>query len=121
MRGVANAAIDISDGLAADLNHILQASGCGAQLQLDELPLHPALHSLERADAHELALHGGDDYVLCACISPAQWAGLQQQNHASDKLKLRAIGQIQAGSGIVARSPSGKLEPVPPRGYQHFD
>ena len=64
----ATAAIDISDGLLADLNHILKASNRGAYINSDKVPISNALNLLyEKEKAIELALTGGDDYQLCFC------------------------------------------------------
>lgn len=66
LRGIAHAAIDISDGLAADLGHILEKSQVGATVYVDALPLSEALlRSVATPQAIELALNGGDDYELC--------------------------------------------------------
>src|SRR5471032_109463 len=69
LRGFASSAIDISDGLISDLKHVLNASGCGARLDLDALPLSPALlDSVEREQALKWALTGGEDYELCFTV-----------------------------------------------------
>src|SRR5699024_3391207 len=63
LRGIANAAIDISDGLVADLGHIVEASGLGADIEMARLPL------MAGAD-RDMALTGGDDYELCVSVDP---------------------------------------------------
>jgi len=63
-RGLASAAIDLSDGLSTDLRHLCAASGVRAEVEADSLPLHRRLHGLERATALDLALNGGEDYEL---------------------------------------------------------
>ena len=74
LRGIASAAIDISDGLLADLGHILTASNVGAHLNLTNLPLSKAIQELIKAgeitpdQAYQAALSGGDDYELCFTV-----------------------------------------------------
>ena len=71
LRGLASATIDISDGLGADLGHILEASGVGARIDPDRLPRSRALiETFEPMRAFELALSGGDDYELCFTLAP---------------------------------------------------
>ena len=71
LRGLASAAIDISDGLAQDLGHILERSGVGARLNVDRVPRSGALNDcLDAAAALPLALTGGDDYELCFTAAP---------------------------------------------------
>ena len=70
LQGLATSCIDISDGLQADLLHILEASKVGAELMLDALPLSDSLNTLERQRAWDLALTGGDDYELCFTLPP---------------------------------------------------
>lgn len=65
LRGIATAMLDLSDGLAGDLSHLLKASKCGAQIDCDALPLAKSLHSLPCAVSWRYALTGGDDYELC--------------------------------------------------------
>jgi thiamine-monophosphate kinase len=72
LAGVGAAAIDISDGLLADLGHILDASCCGATLWVDRLPRSPALDSIQDAEALACQLYGGDDYELCFSVDAEQ-------------------------------------------------
>ena len=71
LRELASAAIDISDGLVADLGHLCKASGCSAEIDSAMLPLSAALvDAVGEASARDLAMCGGDDYELCLCIPP---------------------------------------------------
>ena len=70
---MASAMIDISDGLAQDLGHILQASHVGAQIELECLPLDPVLQQLSLNEKFQYALAGGDDYELCFTLSPTAY------------------------------------------------
>ncbi len=115
LAGVAHAAIDVSDGFAADLGHILQASDCGAQIDFDALPIPDAVRALPHDDALRLALHGGDDYALVATVPEPAWQTMEQQHP-----HLQAIGRIQQGSGLVGRDRHGKLNTIALNGYSHF-
>jgi thiamine-monophosphate kinase len=93
LRGIASAAIDISDGLLADLGHICRASGCGAAIDVARLPL-------ARAASIEHALAGGDDYELCLTVAPDGQARAQDVA-AAIGVPLTEIGVVVAGPGIV--------------------
>jgi thiamine-monophosphate kinase len=118
LRGVASAAIDVSDGLAADLGHVLAASGVGATVELGRLPLSPTLAgALAPAEARALALTGGDDYELCFTAPPDRAA-------RADTLPLGCpvtrIGTIEAEPGLRCRDEAGRLVQPGRAGYQHF-
>ncbi|WP_258963129.1 AIR synthase-related protein, partial [Klebsiella pneumoniae] len=69
LRDLANSAIDLSDGLISDLGHILDASGCGARVDLDAMPFSDAmLRQVETEQALRWALSGGEDYELCFTV-----------------------------------------------------
>ncbi|MDN6319971.1 MAG: thiamine-phosphate kinase [Marinobacter sp.] len=96
LRHFATAAIDISDGLLADLNHILEASAVGANIERARVPVSPALARLKGDTAIEYALHSGDDYELCATIAQARWASAPP----SLKQQLTVIGVIESAPGL---------------------
>ena len=108
--------IDISDGLAQDLGHILKASKVGAKLQLEQLPLDPSLKQIEPRNAWQYALAGGDDYELCFTISPQNYEKLQQQQL---DVPLTIIGEITQQSGLLFEY-MGDIYPLHVHGYQHF-
>ena len=117
LRGIATAAIDVSDGLAADIGHILNASDVGAELQLAALPLSGAIPS---AAAPRYALTGGDDYEVCFTAPTAQ-IGRIQEIAASHSTPVTAIGKITAQRGLVVLGEDGG--PVSlggAGGYTHF-
>ena len=119
LRGVATAALDISDGLAQDLGHILDASGVGADLQLADLPLSPTLSALPAALARRSALTGGDVYQLCFCAPPSariDLAALAQRL----ALPLTRVGRINAASGLRAFDEQGHELPPVAGGFDHF-
>jgi len=111
--GYASAAIDVSDGLLADLQHILDASDVGARVQVNKVPMSAALRNLEGDKAVNLALTAGDDYQLCATIAPEQWARLP----GSVQAELTVIGQVEAAPGLRLDGGQGY---VPVQGFDHF-
>jgi thiamine-monophosphate kinase len=117
LRGIANAAIDISDGLAGDLNHILTQSKLGARLNVDYLPISATLAQAATKDmAWQLALTAGDDYELCFTVPPANEIKLKQANIA-----CTYIGEIEQESGLRLYLASGDLYQLPvDSSYQHF-
>ena len=80
LKGLASSMIDVSDGLAQDLGHILKASKVGARLILEKLPVDPVLQQLEERQRWQYALAGGDDYELCFTITPQNYEKLLQNN-----------------------------------------
>lgn len=96
LKHLATAAIDVSDGLLADLNHILEASAVGANIERPRIPISPALARLKGGAAIEYALHSGDDYELCVTIAQANWASAPQ----SLRQQLTVIGVIESAPGL---------------------
>jgi thiamine-monophosphate kinase len=121
LRGVASAAIDISDGLAQDLQHILQRSGVGATLEVDQLPRSQALQtSLETDDAIALALTGGDDYELCFTV-PLKHQPRLQSLAAHWDCPCTEIGTIEKKLGLrYRRMDNSRFCPPSGTGYDHF-
>ena len=117
LRGKASACIDLSDGLLQDLGHVLKASACGALIELERLPMAPALQAMEAQQRWELQLSGGDDYELCFCITPEALTRLRQ---SSAEVLLSDIGVVRAQTGIDCLQPGGALFQPPYRGYDHF-
>jgi thiamine-monophosphate kinase len=119
--GVAQAMIDISDGLVADLGHIAEASGVGAVIEAALLPLSPAARAVIGAEPLRLsaALSGGDDYELL--FTAAADAGAALTALADELgLPLTRIGRIEAGSGVEVVDDKGAVLAVPVAGYRHF-
>jgi thiamine-monophosphate kinase len=120
LRGVASAAIDISDGLAQDLGHILERSGGGALLEVDGLPLSSALTaSLDPDAAIMTALASGDDYELCFTVSPDRTSQLESVAADWDCCCTR-IGVITAESGLRLIRADGSTFHLERLGYDHF-
>jgi len=118
LRGIANSAIDISDGLLADLGHILTASQVGAVLDYAALPMSDVLRSHVEF-AQSCALTGGDDYELCF-TAPATRHEALLGIAAEMALPLSCIGKIVAGSGCVVHDASGASIQLKSSGYEHF-
>ena len=116
LKGLASSMIDVSDGLAQDLGHILKASGVGAVLQLDQLPVSSDIAKLEQEKKWQLALAGGDDYELCFTISPQNYHLLAQQKL---DVNLTIIGQITQNLGLTFLQ-NGIDYSIQFHGYQHF-
>jgi thiamine-monophosphate kinase len=116
LRGIATAALDVSDGLAADLGHILRASGVGAELQLAALPLSDAIPA---AHAQQYALSGGDDYEVCF-TAPAGCEAEIQKIAERCSTQVSCIGKITAMSGLVVLDEKGNALSLGESGYKHF-
>ena len=113
------AAIDISDGLLADLGHIVCASHCGATLWVDRLPRSRALQARPFEDVLTCQLQGGDDYELCFTVDAGK-AGRVQKIAEQQQLLLTEIGVIEPQPGIRCRHDDGAIYHPRGRGYDHF-
>ncbi len=116
-----NSMIDISDGLVADLNHILEESGVGAVLYEDEVPVSADAKKLARKtgfSALHHALHDGEDYELLFTLSGKESKKLLASS--SFPVCLSKIGHIKRSNGISMQGSSGKLKKIKPVGYEHF-
>lgn len=120
LRGIAHAAIDISDGLLADLRHILERSNLGAEIRFDALPAHPVLAPrLAEDQTRACLLAGGDDYELCFTVS------LERREEITTiggqlGLPLTCIGRVVDDSGIRLLGAAGNLMKIGQAGYDHF-
>lgn len=117
LRGMASAALDLSDGLVGDLGHICAASGVGAEIDAAALPASDAFRRLAADNAADLQLAGGDDYELCLCLPPAR---LAEARRACGELPLTVVGRIVEGEGVVARGHDGAVLASPAQAYRHF-
>jgi thiamine-monophosphate kinase len=119
LRQHATSAIDISDGLSADLNHLCIASGVGACLNERDIPVHPLVSKYLREQAVDLALTGGDDYELCFTVNSSH---LEQLKHELNELNLECypIGVIEELPGLRIKTSNDQVEELKPVGYSHF-
>ncbi len=122
-RDYAHAAIDISDGFAQDLGHILQRSGVGAEVEINKLPLSkiPPFVKGGRGDfsALQLALTAGDDYELCLTVPPTK-AQAFETAAAQINCPITCIGKITNGNELILLDEKGERVDLDLRGYQHF-
>jgi len=119
LRGVATAAMDISDGLAGDLHHLLAASQCGAEVAIDTLPVSSTVATLPVDLRRALAFAGGDDYELLFAAPPNQAARLAHLA-AQVGVKITRIGRITDGTALVLRDAKGVAIANDYRGFDHF-
>ena len=127
LSGAVTAMVDVSDGLAADLGHIIDASGVGATLNLPCIPLSPSFiavtgseeYYLNEAERLRLALSAGDDYELCFTVSAAQGRRVEQL-FSNFSCGCHAIGIIEAAPGLRLRRADGTLLSLERSGYEHF-
>ncbi len=118
--GLASAAIDVSDGLLADLGHLLRASGCGATLQLEQLPIAAGLADLYgEADAVQRAACGGDEYEICFTVPPSRVDELRSLSTQLN-LPLTQIGILNANERVSASWHGARWQPERAEGYDHF-
>jgi thiamine-monophosphate kinase len=118
-RGIATAAMDLSDGLTGDLNKFAQASGLAAHVEIERLPLSDALRAAAAPEqARDWALSAGDDYELLLAVPASRFGEL---NDAARRLNLRlsSIGELRAGGGVTW-SLNGKDFTPRSSGFDHF-
>jgi thiamine-monophosphate kinase len=116
LTGLATAAIDISDGLLADLGHIARASGLTAELDQQVLPYSEALQQWPADVARTYALSGGDDYELCFTVPAEALRCLQSQT----VIPLTVVGRMLARGAGDCVDPSGRVLDQNNSGYKHF-
>ena len=119
---LARAMIDVSDGLASDLEHILQASHVDGLIEEDKLPLSEAFRRItdRQPGLRELALYGGEDYQLLFTVAPDRAAEVAALC-AEQGLPVTTIGIVGTGTGKLSlRDRTAAVRPVTARGYDHF-
>ena len=120
LRGLARSAIDISDGLLADLGHVLEASGVGAELVWADLPRAKAIDCADPALAADCLLAGGDDYELVFTAPPSKRAEIESVG-GDLGVPLTRIGTAVAGRpAATLRDVRGKIISSPRKGFDHF-
>ena len=119
LKGLATACIDLSDGLMADLGHILDQSGVGARIEIDEIPSPESLRSVSPEIRRSLQLSGGDDYELCFTVPRSGLGELKEISRASGVVTT-VVGEITGGSGASLLTRSGEPYEIDSPGYEHF-
>ncbi len=115
-RRLASAMIDLSDGLSVDLAHICRESGVGAEIELDRIPLSPALKRFAD-DPLEAALHGGEDFELLFTVPAAKALAVRR---LAGKHRLSEIGRITASRGLRGLRAGEAPRALAAGGYDHF-
>ena len=124
LRPWATAMIDVSDGLLADLEHLLHASGGSTSLEIEQLPLSEPLLARVGSDkaARLSALRSGDDYELCFTASPQDRPAIQSianDRGLDDGVQITRLGVVSTGTGIAVTYRGQSLQ-IASRGYNHF-
>lgn len=121
LRGLASAAIDVSDGLVADLAHIAEVSGVGIEITAEDVPLsEPARHALAGGAVRLTDLiTGGDDYEL-AFTAPAASQKAVEAAAVSTGTPVKRIGRVTAGDSVVTVRQEGQPLDIERTGYTHF-
>ncbi len=122
--GIATSMIDLSDGLSSDLQHITDRSKVGAEINLSQLPIHPALNNLSALTGvlpHEMALHGGDSYELLFTVPSLFSNDVLKQFSADMGIKITEIGKIiNPAEGVQMITNDGYREKLTGKGWDHF-
>jgi len=119
--GVARSALDVSDGLAADLGHLLEASGVGAEIALAAVPVGPAAQAALAALQlpPQALLAGGDDYELLFAAAPDRREAVAALSRRLG-LPIAHIGRARAERGLVVRGADGAEVTLEKAGWTHF-
>lgn len=120
LRGVATSCIDISDGLLADLGHILDASQLGATLHLDKIPCSDFMQlHLNESDFRQYLLAGGDDYELCFTASSLNSDAISNISQRL-KLPLTRVGNTESLAGLHVLDSKQFIIALNRKGFDHF-
>jgi thiamine-monophosphate kinase len=121
-RGLAQAGLDLSDGVSSDLLEMCRQSGVGARIEAAAVPVDPIVAGLERArggNALALALHGGEDYQLLLAVDPDRLEELRDFARVWS-VEVTAIGEFLEGEPVVRLRDAAGERPLPPAGHDHF-
>jgi thiamine-monophosphate kinase len=119
LRGIANAAIDISDGLIGDLGHILKRSGLGATLDVDALPYGSMLAAQAQDLRRRFALAGGDDYELCFTAPSSKRADILDAGRVGGVAVAR-VGSVESENGLRLVDGNGQTLEMHSASFDHF-
>ncbi len=118
-----HAMIDISDGIASDLTHIIEKSNLGALIEISDIPISPALQKVCTAQgwsALELAVAGGEDYQLLFTVDPEKLAELQAAYQQKFGEKFFVVGKLTANQSKIVWTKDSKTYHWQPQGFDHF-
>ncbi len=119
LRKIAHAALDLSDGLMGDLNHILEASDVGATINVDSLPISPVLAKQPRERQLQCALSGGDDYELCF-TAPVSMRSRVLEASTQTGVPVTRIGYIENVKGLRFKNSAGEVQDISFASFDHF-
>jgi thiamine-monophosphate kinase len=119
LRGLSTSAIDVSDGLAADLEHLITSSEVGAEIYLEQVPVYDELSRLDSKQRWELALNMGDDYELCFTAPEIYQQNIHDIGQNFD-CGVSRIGKITGTKGIKWQAGDGSQIRLKTRGFRHF-
>ncbi|HEY1708385.1 MAG TPA: thiamine-phosphate kinase [Rhizomicrobium sp.] len=121
LRGVASAALDVSDGLLADLEHIAETSRVQIVVEGQSVPRAAALRAFwgESDEAVLRAVTSGDDYEIAFTVPPSREKKVMAAA-ARSGVPVSRIGHVERGRGVILRNPAGKPIPAPAKGWVHF-
>jgi thiamine-monophosphate kinase len=115
---IASACIDISDGVQADISRLAASSNCGAELNVDQLPVSEALRQAAGAEAWRYALQGGEDYELAITVPPTRLRALQEMAR-NCHTPLAVVGQLRAAAGLACLHQGREIAEIA-AGFDHF-
>ncbi|HUV12371.1 MAG TPA: AIR synthase-related protein, partial [Acidobacteriota bacterium] len=115
---LANSMIDVSDGLGCDLLHILEESGCSAEIRVEAIPLPPGVDRITTS-SRQLMLDGGEDYALLFTCSQEQLERLNQ-SYPPAFAPYRVIGRVISGEAELRLVSDSGIEVYDRKGFDHF-
>jgi thiamine-monophosphate kinase len=118
-RNLASSMMDLSDGLSVDLPRLCAASGVGAEIDSQQIPVFSGSGGWN-CDPFELALHGGEDFELLFTVPKRKLEALERSFPKSFP-RLTRIGKLTSDArAVTVRSPGKGIKPLPQRGFDHF-